>query len=38
VGMLGGESRVRFYYVVDRRDFLARLAVLKNVRIPRSKH
>jgi len=37
VAMLGGESRVKFYYVVDRRDFLARLAVLKNVRVPRPK-
>jgi len=35
VEILGGEGRVKFYYVVDRRDFLTRLADLKNARIPR---
>ena len=33
----GGEGRVKFHYVVDRREFLARLADLKGARIPRSK-
>jgi hypothetical protein len=32
--ILGGEGRVKFHYVVDRRDFLARLAELKSARIP----
>jgi hypothetical protein len=33
----GGEGRVKFHYIVDRRDFLARLADLRNARIPRPK-
>jgi hypothetical protein len=33
--MQGGEGRVKFHYVVDRRDFLARLAGLKSARLPR---
>lgn len=37
VEILGGEGRVKFHYIVDRRDFLARLASLKNARIPRTK-
>jgi hypothetical protein len=37
VEILGGESRVKFHYIVDRRDFLTRLADLKGVRIPRPK-
>jgi len=37
VEMLGGEGRVKFYYIVDRRDFLARLTGLKDARIPRPK-
>jgi hypothetical protein len=37
VDILGGESRVKFYYVIDRRDFLARLAALKAARVPRPK-
>jgi hypothetical protein len=37
VEMLGGEGRMKFYYIVDRRDFLARLAGLKDARIPRPK-
>jgi hypothetical protein len=35
VDMYGGESRVKFYYVLDRRDFLSRLTALKGSRIPR---
>jgi len=35
VEILGGEGRVKFHYVVDRRDFLARLADLKKARVPR---
>lgn len=31
----GGESRVKFHHIVDRRDFLTRLAELKGARIPR---
>ena len=31
----GGEGRVKFYYVVDRRELLARLAALKGARIPK---
>ena len=34
---LGGEGRVKFHYVVDRQDFLARLAALKSAGVPRSK-
>jgi hypothetical protein len=37
VEMLGGEGRVKFYYIVDRRDFFARLAGLKDAWIPRPK-
>jgi len=37
VEILGGEGRVKFHYIVDRRDFLARLASLKGARIPRPK-
>ena len=35
--MQGGEARVKFHYIVDRRDFLARLAALSDARIPRPK-
>lgn len=35
--ILGGEGRVKFHYVADRRDFLARLAELKSARVPRPK-
>jgi hypothetical protein len=37
VEILGGEGRVKFHYVVDRREFLARLADLRDARIPRPK-
>jgi hypothetical protein len=37
VETLGGEARVKFHYVVDRQDFLARLAALKSARVPRPK-
>jgi hypothetical protein len=37
VEILGGEGRVKFYYIVDRRDLTARLASLKDARIPRPK-
>jgi hypothetical protein len=37
VEILGGEGRVKFYYIVDRRDLSARLASLKDARIPRPK-
>ena len=37
VETLGGEGRVKFYYIVDRRDLSARLASLKDSRIPRPK-
>jgi hypothetical protein len=37
VEILGGEGRVKFYYIVDRREFLARLGALKEARIPREK-
>ena len=33
--MQGGDERVKFHYIVDRRDFLARLAGLKGARVPR---
>lgn len=33
----GGERHVKFHYVVDRWEFLARLADLKGARIPRPK-
>ena len=35
--ILGGEGRVKFHYVADRRDFLARLGELKSARVPRPK-
>jgi len=35
VEIYGGERRVKFYYIVDRRDLLARLASLKGARLPR---
>jgi len=34
---LGGEGRMKFHYVADRREFLARLAELKSARVPRPK-
>jgi hypothetical protein len=37
VEILGGAGRVKFYYFVDRSDFLARLASLKDARVPRPK-
>jgi hypothetical protein len=37
VEMYGGEGRVKFYYIVDRRDLLVRLANLKVARLPRPK-
>ncbi len=37
VEILGGESRVKFYHIIDRRDLLARLEDLKAARIPRPK-
>ncbi len=33
----GGEARVKFHYVVDRRGLLSRLAALKGARVPRPK-
>ncbi len=33
--MQGGEGRVKFYYVIDRRELVARLAALKGARVPR---
>jgi hypothetical protein len=35
VEVFGGEGRVKFYYIVDRRDLFARLAGLKAARLPR---
>lgn len=35
--MQGGEGRVKFYYIVDRRDLLTKLAALKGARVPRPK-
>jgi hypothetical protein len=35
VELLGGEGRVKFYYVVDRRPLIARLGELKGARVPR---
>jgi hypothetical protein len=35
--ILGGEGRVKFHYIADRRDFLTRLAELKSARVPRPK-
>jgi hypothetical protein len=37
VEILGGEGRMKFHYIVDRREFLARLADLRNARVPRPK-
>lgn len=37
VEMHGGEARVKFHYIIDRREFLARLADLKSARVPRPK-
>lgn len=37
LALQGGEGRVKFYYVVDRRDLLSRLATLKGARVPRPK-
>jgi len=34
VEILGGEGRLKFHYIVDRRDFLARLTELKGARVP----
>jgi hypothetical protein len=34
VGVLGGEERVKFHYIVDRRDLVKRLGELKGVRVP----
>jgi len=33
----GGDTAQRFYYVVDRRDLLDRIKVLKDLRVPRAK-
>jgi hypothetical protein len=33
--MQGGEGRLKFHYIVDRRELLSRLAALKDARIPR---
>jgi len=33
----GGDTAQRFYYVVDRRDLLERIKVLKDLRVPRAK-
>jgi hypothetical protein len=33
----GGDSALRFYYIVDRRDLLERVKTLKDLRVPRSK-
>jgi len=33
----GGEASQRFYYIVDRRDLLARIKALKDMRVPRAK-
>jgi len=35
VELLGGEGRVKFYYVVDRRALLERLGELKGARVPK---
>ena len=37
IEMLGGEGRVKFYYVVDRRNFLEKLDALRDSRIPKPK-
>lgn len=37
VELLGGEGRVKFYYVLDRRTVFARLAAIKGSRIPKPK-
>lgn len=33
----GGDSSLRFYYIVDRRDLLERVKALKDLRVPRAK-
>ena len=33
----GGDSSLRFYYVVDRRDLLEQVKALKDLRVPRAK-
>ena len=33
----GGETSLRFYYIVDRRDLLERVKALKDLRVPRAK-
>jgi hypothetical protein len=33
----GGESALRFYYIVDRRNLLERIKALENLRVPRAK-
>jgi hypothetical protein len=33
--LLGGEERIKFHYIVDRRAFLDRVAELRSARIPR---
>jgi hypothetical protein len=33
----GGDASVKFHYIVDRRDFLEKLAALKDARVPRPK-
>jgi hypothetical protein len=33
----GGEGRIKFYYVIDRRELLSRLEALKGSRVPRPK-
>ena len=33
----GGDSALRFYYIVDRRDLLERVKALKDLRVPRAK-
>ena len=37
VEVLGGEGRVKFHYIADRRDLWARLTELKSARVPRPK-
>ena len=33
----GGESALRFYYIVDRRNVMERVKALKDIRVPRAK-
>lgn len=33
----GGEAAVKFHYILDRRDFLAKIALLKSARVPKLK-